>query len=162
MKKFTSIWVILLSLVLLFTFSVSANDTDVLLLNTETNSYVEYYEDGSYTITTITQSSSARSSTYIVRGERIVNLYNSSDELQWTYTLIGRFSVVEGESVTCIESTYSYEIYDNSWSLTAHDNTYRNNIACGTATFKRKVLFITVNTHDIDVEIGCDRYGNVG
>lgn len=165
MKKITSTLLIILSLILVFTFSVSANNSNAQRLSTDNNSYVEYYNDGSYTITTTNttvQSPVTRASTYVVTGERIVNLYNSSDELQWTYTLIGKFTVVYGESVVCTSSTYSYEIYNSSWSLTAHENTYRNNIASGTATFKKKVLFITTNTHNVDVEIGCDVYGNVG
>lgn len=137
-------------------------DANTLSSNYETTSITEYYEDGSYTITTIKQSATGRSTTYTKVGEKIVDLYNSDDELQWTYKLIGTFYVNEGVSVVCTESTYSSAIYEKSWSLTAHDNSYSNNIAYGTATYKKKVLFITTNTHNIDVSIGCDVYGNVG
>lgn len=159
MKKTLSIILAIFSLLFAFSFSISASDQ---LTTTDTDTYIEYYEDGSYSVTTVTQSPAARATTYIVTGEKVVNLYNSGDELQWTYTLIGKFTVVYGESVVCTSSTYTYEIYHSGWSLTAHDNTYRNNIAGGTATFKKKVLFITTNTIDVDVEIGCDVYGNVG
>lgn len=165
MKKITSTLLTIFTLVIVFTFSVSANSPTGQVHNTDSNSYVEYYNDGSYSITTINtilESSSSRATTYIVTGERVVDLYNSSDELQWTYTLVGKFTVVYGESVVCTSSTYTYEIFNNSWSLTDHSNSYRNNIASGTATFKKKVLFITTNTHNVDVEIGCDVYGNVG
>lgn len=128
----------------------------------ETSSYTEYFEDGSYTVTTIKQSPTGRSTTYTKVGEKHVDLYNSSDVLQWSYTLIGTFYVNEGVSVVCTESTYSSTIYENSWSLTAHDNSYSNNIAHGTATYKKKVLFVTTNVRDVDVSIGCDIYGNVG
>lgn len=128
----------------------------------ETNLITQYYEDGSYTVTTIRQSPTSRSATYTKVGEKIVDLYNSDDKLQWTYKLIGTFDVHEGVSVVCTDSTYSSVIYEKSWSLTAHDNSYSDNIAYGTATYKKKVLFITTNTHDIDASIGCDIYGNIG
>ena len=159
MKKTISIILVVLSVLVTFSLPVSANAHSTI---TDTNSYIEYYEDGSYSVTTITQSPATRASTYVVTGEKVVDLYNSSNELQWTYTLIGKFTVVYGESVVCTSSTYTHTIYNSGWSLTAHNNTYRNNIACGTATFKKKVLFITTNTYDVDAEIGCDVYGNVG
>ncbi len=131
----------------------------------ETNSYTEYYEDGSYTVTTVTavkQNATARSSSYVVVGRKFVDLYNSDDELQWQYKLIGEFQVVEGVSVVCISSTYESDIYDDNWSLKEHSNSYEDNFAYGTAVYKKKVLFITTNTYNVNAELGCDRYGNVG
>lgn len=141
--------------------SVSA-ETNALDSTYETSSYTEYFEDGSYTVTTIKQSPTGRASTYTIIGNKHVDLYNSKDEIQWAYTLIGTFVVNQGVSAVCTESTYSSVVYEKSWSLTAHDNSYSNNIARGTATYKKKVLFITTNTHDIEAAIGCDVNGNVG
>lgn len=104
---------------------------------------------------------STKSTTYTKLGEKIVNLYDSKDNLQWTYTLTGTFKVNEGVSAVCTNSTYSSVIYEKSWSLSAHENSYSDNIAYGTAVYKRKVLFITTNTYDIDVSIGCNIYGNI-
>lgn len=160
MKKFISILLISVCLIVATIPSISANEeVDHSLF--EITTYTEYYDDGSYTVTTIRQSPVARASVYQTTAEKNVHLYNSSDELQWTYTLIGTFLVTYGESSVCTNSTYSYIIYNDSWSLTAHNNSYYGNIAAGTATFKKKVLFITTNTHDIDAEVGCDIYGNV-
>lgn len=132
----------------------------------DTCSFTEYFEDGSYTVTTIKQSPakalSAYSAVYTKIGEKHVDLFSSDDELQWEYTLIGTFQVNEGVSAVCTNSTYSSKIHVSGWSLITHDNTYSNNIARGTATYKKKVLFITTNTHDVEVAIGCDKYGNVG
>jgi len=128
----------------------------------ETGSTVEYFEDGSYTVTTVRESPTARSKSYVKVGEKTIDLYNSDNELQWTYKLIGKFRVDEGVSVVCTESTYTSDIYVKSWSLTAHNNYTRNNLAFGTATYKKKVLFITTSTQDVDASIGCDINGNVG
>ncbi len=163
MKKILA--VILTTLILTFATipAVYAEDTTYTIMETyETDSIIEYFEDGSYMVTTIKQSPTARSASYIKVGEKIVDLYDSKDNLQWTYKLIGRFDVVEGVSAVCIESTYSSQIYVNAWSLTTHNNYTSSNIAYGTATYKKKVLFVTTNTHDIEGSIGCDIYGNVG
>ena len=124
---------------------------------------VIYYDDGSYAVVTVAASPVVTyANTYQVTGWKTFDLYNDKNELQWTYKLIGTFRVVEGESVTCISSTYESTIYDSHWSLTDHSNSYSGNMAYGTATYKRKVLFVTTNTQDIDLALGCDRYGNIG
>lgn len=141
------------------------NTTANIVESHEIDSLIEYFDDGSYlitTITTTTQSSVTRSTSYTKIGEKRVDYYDSDDNPQWTYKLIGRFNVVEGVSAVCTESTYSSEVYAKGWSLTAHNNYTSSNIAYGTATYKKKVLFITTNTHDIEGSIGCDIYGNVG
>lgn len=76
----------------------------------ETNSTTIHFDDGSYMVTVIRQSSItrfAKSATYTKVGEKIVNLYDSKDNLQWTYTLTGTFNVNEGVSVVCTNSDYS-------------------------------------------------------
>ncbi len=161
MKRFLSLALALICLLFATIQTVSAENELVIANNTETNSYTEYYEDGSYVVTTICQSVTPRSSTYIQVSEKKVEMYNSSDELQWRYKFIARFDVVEGVSVECIESTYTSDIYVDSWSLTAHNNYYSGNTAYATATYKKKVLFITTNTHDIDLDTTCDVYGNI-
>lgn len=162
MKKILAI--ILTSLILTFTAipAVYAENTaNTTMATYETNSTIEYFENGSYMVTTIKQSPTARSTTYTKVGEKIVDYYDSDNNLQWTYKLIGTFNVVEGISAVCTKSTYSSEIYKSGWSLTAHNNYTSNNIAYGTATYKKKVLFITTHTQDINGSIGCDIYGNV-
>lgn len=128
--------------------------------STNTSSIV-YNSDGSYMITTIESSILSRATTQTITGRKNIDLYNSSDELVWTYTIIGTFNVVMGSSSVCTNSTYSYIIYDDDWSMTAHNNYCSANVAYGTATFKRKVLFITLNTCDVNAELGCDVNGNL-
>ena len=127
---------------------------------------VEYFDDGSYTLTSITENDSvkasgAKATTYTRSGHKDICHYNSSDELQWTYTLSGTFTVNEGVSAVCTSSTSSHSITASGWSLTANNNYYSGNTAYGDATFKKKVLFITTNTVDINAHIACDAYGNL-
>ena len=124
------------------------------------SSSITYNDDGSYFVTTVEIISSSRATAQTVSGIKNVHLYNSSDELVWTHTIVGTFTLVKGVSVQCTNSTYSSTIYDDSWSLTAHDNYYSGNIAYGTATYKKKVLFITTNTYDVNAGLKCDVNGN--
>ena len=126
---------------------------------TEVTKTVEYLEDGSYLVTTIKTSPTPRAEVYSKSAAKEVVLYNSSDEIQWNYFLIGTFTIETGVSCVCTNSTYSYNIYDNSWSLTDHSNSYSGNAAYGTAVFKRKILFITTSTQNIEGAVVCDAYG---
>ena len=125
----------------------------------EVSKETQYFEDGSYLVTTVKATPTARASTYTQNGTKEVVLYNSSNEVQWNYYLTGTFTVEAGVSVVCTNSTYSYNIVNTSWSLSSHNNYYSNNIAYGEATFKKKVLFITTNTHDIEIYVACDVNG---
>ncbi len=120
---------------------------------------IEYFEDGSYLVTTIKETPSPRATVYSKSGSKDVILYNSADEVQWIYSLIGTYTIETGVSVVCTNSTFTYTIYVNKWSLTEHDNWYSGNVAYGTAVFKKKVLFITTSTQNLDGAVACDVYG---
>ena len=161
MKKILAVILATLMLTLAIVPAVHAEEIAATVETYETNSTIEYFEDGSYMVTTIKESPTARSRVYIKVGEKTVDLYNSDDVLQWTYKLIGKFKVVDGATVACTESSYTSDIYVDAWSLTAHNNYISNNMAYGTATYKKKVLFITTSTQDIEGSIACDVYGNI-
>jgi len=55
--------------------------------------YVEYFNDNCYLVTTVTQGPFSRANTYAKGGQKTISLFNSSDELQWEYTLVGAFKV---------------------------------------------------------------------
>ena len=125
---------------------------------------ITYVADGSYMITAVTEqavASSVRSTTYTKIGTAVTNYYNKDNELIFQHTLQGTFSVVEGVSATCTDVTYSYNIYDSSWKLDSASTWKDANIAYGSATFKDKVLFVTVNTVELSPRIVCDIYGNI-
>lgn len=163
MKKILSVAISVIIITLSLAVSVNAEDNVSSQENASIASatYVEYFDDGYYFVTTVTQSPSSRATTYTKDGHKTISLFNSSDELQWEYTLVGTFKVTTGVSAVCTNSTFEYKIYNDSWSLTAHDNSYSENAAYGTATFKKKVLFITTSTKNIDVRVLCDVYGNI-
>ena len=161
MKRIFAVILVALMLTLAIVPAAQAEEIAATVETYETNSTIEYFEDGSYMVTIIKESPTARSRVYTKVGEKIVHLYDSDDVLQWTYKLVGKFKIVSGVSVACSESSYTSDIYVDEWSLTAHNNYISNNIAYGTATYKKKVLFITTSTQDIKGSIGCNVYGDI-
>ena len=128
---------------------------------TEISETVEYFDDGSYLVTTIKTTPTPRAEVYTKSAAKEVTLYDSDDVIQWNYFLIGTYTIETGVSSVCTNSTYQYNIYVNKWSLTDHSNWYSGNMAYGTAVFKKKVLFITTSTQNIEGAVKCDEYGVV-
>ena len=160
MKKSIFTLLLLGCLMVVFFVPVSAVETTA---NTEALTVssvdVEYFEDGSYLVTTIKEGPTARGEVYSKRGAKEVKLYNNDNELQWIYTLVGTFTVETGVSAVCTDAYHLYEIYDTSWKETEHNEWYSGNVAYGTSVFKRKVLFITTSTQEITAGVTCDAYG---
>ena len=104
---------------------------------------------------------SALSTTKTKTGEIKKEFYNK-DTIEWTYILSATYELVEGVSVTCTSSDYSYSISKSQWKFSDGNSYYENNVAHGKGTFKYKVFgFITSTTINLDVTLTCDVYGNL-
>ena len=161
MKK---LFIILLFVLLPFCFysKVSFNALEVsndLILVSEN---IEYFNDGSYIITKVHESLPVlnRDGTYTKAGSNEQTYYDG-DTLSWKYTLTGYFTINPGVSCVCYNSTYSTDIYSNYWSFHDPYNYYSANTAYGEGTFKKRILFITISTIDINLSVSCDAYGNI-
>lgn len=123
---------------------------------------ITYLDDGSYIVKTIVSNPvESRSSTFIKTGNIVASHYSGDDELLWQYTLYGEFLVNSGVSAVCTSATYTQNIYASSWSFSNGQATASGNTAYGFGTFKDKVLFVTIKTVDVDLNIVCDIYGNL-
>lgn len=123
---------------------------------------ITYLDDGSYIVKTIVSNPvESRSSTFTKTGNIVASHYSGDDELLWQYTLYGEFLVNSGVSAVCTSATYTQNIYASSWSFSNGQATASGNTAYGVGTFKDKVLFVTIKTVDIDLNIVCDIYGNL-
>lgn len=123
---------------------------------------ITYLDDGSYIVKTIVSKSvGSRSSTFTKTGNIVASYYSGDDELLWQYTLYGEFLVNSGVSAVCTSATYTQNIYASSWSFSNGQATASGNTAYGVGTFKDKVLFVTIKTVDVDLNIVCDIYGNL-
>lgn len=123
-----------------------------------------YLEDGSYIIITTTQvdvnNGLSRSATTYSKTKTATN-YDSDDQIVWQYVLSCTFSVNQGVSATCTSATYTYDIYNTSWSFSDGNSYASGNTGYGEGLFRRKVLFVTVSNVTIDLKLTCDIYGNI-
>lgn len=166
MKK--RIFSIILTFLFVFTLTPSVLAANDIELNDQNTTEIVYLDNENYiTITLITQDvsplslASTNSNTFTKTGNKVVSCHDKKGNLEWEYTLFAEFSVIEGISATCTSATYTQTIYANDWSFSNGNATKSGNTAYGIGTFKRKVLFITVDTANIDISISCDVYGNL-
>ena len=123
--------------------------------------FVEEYDDGSYLEILICEDVSVGARSSSKSGSKKFNYYNNDDELLWTHVQKGTFTYEHGISSQCTSASYSYSINDSSWSLDSGSAWKSGNESKGTATFVKKVLFITTKTKEINTSLKCDVYGNL-
>lgn len=123
---------------------------------------VEYLEDGTRIVTVIEEdipSAAARSTTYTKTGSRTNTALNADDEVLWTFTVRGTFTVEEGVSATCTAASYSYTTPGSGWSLKSGSATKSANKAIGNGVFVQKVLGITIRTMETTCTLTCSKTG---
>lgn len=152
MKRYLSLFLVLVMLGGIFALPVSAVSA---VEASETT--VEYFEDGSYVVTTITESGrGARSSTK--SGSKTANYYSSKGEEQWSATINGTFSY-DGYSATCTNAYTTYAIYNSAWKLKSASAERSGNQAIGHFVFKYYLLGVPVNTIEKTVVLTCSPTG---
>lgn len=165
----------ILTLFLIFSFLFSmpmnvfaAEQSSLEVLSSE----YTYFEDGSYIVTTLVverieldTSNGVRSDSesYILKGHRYANGYDSNDELDWVVTLTGEFLVCPTcpMSGQCQSSKLSAVFYDTSWGMYDVDERCMSNNAYGACSMKDKFLGITTKIVELEMILTCDRYGNL-
>lgn len=147
-------FIFVLTLVMLFScvFAASAAeqvDSDVI---TE----IEYFEDGSYAVTTLEIFESARA-TNTKTGSKTKTHYSSNGSVNFSVTLTASFSYT-GSSATCTSATAAKSISDSAWTVTT--STSRSG-RTGTANYTgtQKVLGVTFATVDGSITISCSNTG---
>lgn len=155
MKKIVSV---LLSVMIMFSLSVPSFAVD----NTDNgNTFIEYLEDGSCFITTLTIVE--ESSTYATNTKTFskTTSYKDTDGIVcWSATLTATFRYT-GSSATCTESTVSYEIYDSAWRMTSATASKSGNTATADITAKRYTLGIPFKTIDRTITMTCSANGTI-
>lgn len=154
MKKNILISIILSLAVLISCFSFPVNAAEI---KSVSNTTVEYFDDGSYAVITITEEiNNSRAS--VKTGTKTYTHKNSDGEIQWIYEIKGTFSYT-GTSSTCTSVSDSYSISDDSWHMVSHSCSRSGNQAKGTVTMKRKLFNITVETVTKNLTLTCSATG---
>lgn len=154
MKKNIFVSIVLSLAVLISCFSMSVYAAEE---NNVTSTSIEYFDDGSYTVITITEeASNSRASTKT--GSKTASHKSSDGDVLWTYTITGTFTY-NGSSSTCTAVSDSYTIFDDHWHMDSHSTWRSGNTAYGTVTMKRKFLGITTKTVSHDLQLTCSATG---
>ena len=154
MKKNILISVILSLAVLVSCFSMpvyAAKENDIV------NTSIEYFDDGSYMVITITEEAiNSRATTKIA--SKTSSYKDSDGTVLWTYKITGTFSYT-GTSSTCTAVSDSYTISSDYWHMDSHSTSRSGNTAYGTVTMKCKFLNITTKTVTHDMQLSCSATG---
>lgn len=150
MKKFLAVFLAIFILLSVPTISY-ANDS-------KTDSHIEYYSDGSYSITTITTSPISIFANSTVSKYKTFTYYSSKNEKEWEITVTGTFNYT-GSSATCTNSTVSYKIYDTHWKVVSAQASKNGRVATGEFTLKRYTLGVPTKTVNETLTITCSNTG---
>lgn len=149
MKRIVSIFLVLALLISSVTFSVSAEQ-----VTEKTKTTVEYYSDGSYSVTILEETNSlARTAK---SGKKSKIYYTASDVPIFSVNLTGTFSYTYGVSAEATGSSVVVSLYDDNAVFVTKSATYRNATAYGSGTVSYLGL-----TRAMSTNITCDIYGNL-
>lgn len=127
------------------------------------NETIEYLPDGSSVVITVIDETSIMplATTFTKTGSKVYSARNPDGVIMWQFTVHGTFSVNSGVSATCTAASHSINIVEDAWQNQSASTSRSGNKAIGNATFIKKLLFITVDTKDIQVTLTCDSNGNL-
>lgn len=120
---------------------------------------IEYFDDGSYLVTTLTEET-ANSRANTITGNKTYTYSGANGVTEWTYKITGTFSYT-GSSSTCTAVSDSYTISNDKWHMSSHSCSKSGNTAYGTVTMKYKVLGITANTITRNISLSCSASGTL-
>ncbi len=125
---------------------------------TESNdqSYTTYLDDGSYYVTTVTESMARSTKT----GSKTTIYNDSNGNAQWKVVVTGTFSYT-GTSSTCTSVSHSVTIYDDAWYTYSQTSYKSSNKAIAEVTMKKKLLGIVTSTRSVNLTLSCDANGNL-
>ncbi len=157
MKK---ILTLLLTTTLILSVSVPSFATDLISddIITSTKTNIEYYDDGTYLVTTIETENNLTRAT-ISKG-KVSSLYDNDGTTLWTVKLTATFTY-NGTTATCSSASTSYTIYDDVWKVKSATATKSGNKATGNFTVKKSFLGIPIATKDVTVTLTCSPNGTV-
>lgn len=85
---------------------------------------------------------------------------NANGVTEWTATITATFSY-DGSTSSCSASSCTTSVQHGNWSESANSSSYAGNAAFANVIMVRKLLFIVVQTENINLSLTCDANGNV-
>lgn len=118
----------------------------------------EYFEDGSYLVTTISESAARASGTK--EGKKIQSYYNPGGSLAWQATLTATFTY-NGTTAGCTSVSCPVTIYNTAWSLVSRVTSRSGNTATANFTMGYTSSSGSVSEYPYTITLICDKYGNL-
>ena len=144
------------TVILLFTLCINVTATD-----RSSNTYIEYFNDGSYITTTISEVSSISVYSSNSKSGTKTTTYTGSDgDVKWEATLRGTFTY-NGTSATCTSSSITHSSKDSNWKITSATASKTNNKAIGDITAKQYAFGIPMDTVNITIILTCSANGTL-
>ena len=125
----------------------------------ELNTEIEYFEDGSYLVTTITEDTMTRASG-TKTGTKTANYY-SNGKVMWSVAVTGTFTYTS-TSAKCTKSSVSTTCPGSTWKISSKSASKSNNIATAKATAKQYQSGVCIFTKTVTVSLGCGANGVLG
>ena len=153
MKKYLS-----LIMAIAIVFFLSASNTvqasgDNVLNRTYTT--IEYLDNGDYIETTLVVSNSTKGT---ITGAKTATYKDSSNEILWEVSVTGTFSY-NGTSSTCVSASGDSHSYSSNWTVSSPTVSKSGNTATSTATGKKRLFGIVIQTQTLSVTLSCSKNG---
>lgn len=125
---------------------------------TQANSDIIYFQDGSYITVELTWAETRASGTKT--GSKTYRYNDSNGVEQWRAVLRGTFTYT-GSAATCTASSCDVTISDSSYYVVSKDVSKSGNKALCTLVMGKKFLGITIDKDTVNMSITCDANGNL-
>lgn len=119
---------------------------------------IEYFEDGSYLVTTVIQSAARATNTTSGRIQQ--TMVDASGNTDWQISLSGTFTY-NGTSAVCTASSIDVAIYDTAYYTVSKTAGKSGASATGSATIGQTFLGITFAKNTYDLTLTCDPNGTL-
>lgn len=122
----------------------------------------EFLSDGTRVVISIWEEPViARGAIFSKAGSKTATGYNDLNQAIFTFTVSGTFTVNAGVSASCINATWSHNIYYSGWSLDSASASAYANKAIGNAIFKYNSATGDSFTRSISNTLTCNEYGEL-
>jgi len=152
---------LILSVILLFTTNIPIHANESFTDN-QIEIQKEILGNGNTIITTIqydsTRSSLLRNST--VSGSKKVDYLNANQQIMWTFTVHGTFSI-SGTSVTCTSASHTVSILGSGWNTISSSSGKSGNSASASAKVGYYSLGILIQSIERTLTLSCDSNGKL-
>ncbi len=161
MQKVLSVVLVLVTIISMLSFcSYAMSLSEENTVNFNDGGIVEYYDDGTYSITVIELSDVAVADTQTTSGTKTKTVYDGTGDALFACKVTGTFNY-SGSNAICTASSTSYVIYDDYWKVTSHIASKTVNKAVGDFVAKKYVLGIAFGTTEYTVTLSCTPNGTL-